>query len=73
MCAYTFKNSLKKHDFRIKEDPEAAVGNNPTEQKWCERTFITVHNDPNNVAFNKIFNMKPRRNYPRKLKCVISK
>ncbi|KAJ8984745.1 hypothetical protein NQ317_005010 [Molorchus minor] len=40
--------------------------------EYCERTFITVLNDPNDVAFKKIFNVKPPPVLPKKLKCAVT-
>lgn len=52
------------YDFRIikKEDSE----------KYCERTFITVINDPHNIVFEKVFNIKSPIIPPKKLKCAVT-
>ncbi|XP_074033493.1 vacuolar protein sorting-associated protein YL-1 isoform X2 [Leptinotarsa decemlineata] len=44
----------------------------PTPQKYCERTFITLLNDPNDVSFNKVFNIRPAPILPKKLKCAVT-
>nr|XP_022903798.1 vacuolar protein sorting-associated protein 72 homolog [Onthophagus taurus] len=41
-------------------------------KRFYERTFISVANDPNDVSFAKIFNLKPKPNYPKKIKCTIT-
>nr|CAH7728293.1 unnamed protein product [Callosobruchus chinensis] len=41
-------------------------------QKYYERTFITVLNDPHDVVFKKIFNVKPPVTLPKKLKCAVT-
>ncbi|CAG9836880.1 unnamed protein product [Diabrotica balteata] len=40
--------------------------------KYCERTFITIYNDPNDVAFKKVFNVKQAPILPKKLKCAVT-
>lgn len=40
--------------------------------KYCERTFITVLNDPNDAIYKKVFNIGPPPAHPKRLKCVIS-
>ncbi|CAH1962729.1 unnamed protein product [Acanthoscelides obtectus] len=41
-------------------------------QKYYERTFITVLNDPHDVVFKKIFNVKQPVLPPKKLKCAVT-
>nr|CAI5820498.1 unnamed protein product [Callosobruchus analis] len=41
-------------------------------QKYYERTFITVLNDPHDVVFKRIFNVKPPVALPKKLKCAVT-
>lgn len=41
------------------------------ETKHCERTFISILNDPNNVLFNKVFCYK-NPVMPKKLKCSVT-
>ncbi|XP_072383940.1 vacuolar protein sorting-associated protein 72 homolog isoform X2 [Diabrotica undecimpunctata] len=43
-----------------------------TRPKYCERTFITIYNDPNDVAFKKVFNVKQAPILPKKLKCAVT-
>lgn len=40
--------------------------------KSYERTFITVLNDPHDVVFKKVFNVKPAKLPPKKLKCAVT-
>ncbi|CAG9861778.1 unnamed protein product [Phyllotreta striolata] len=42
------------------------------EEKYYERTFVTVLNDPNDVVFKKVFNIKPPPTLPKKLKCAVT-
>lgn len=42
------------------------------QQKYWERTFITILNDPNDVTFKKVFNVKPPPLLPKKLKCAVT-
>ncbi|KAJ8961634.1 hypothetical protein NQ314_005886 [Rhamnusium bicolor] len=44
---------------------------NPMKQ-FCERTFISILNDPNDVVFKKVFNIKPLPVPPKKLKCAVT-
>ncbi|XP_018574721.1 vacuolar protein sorting-associated protein 72 homolog [Anoplophora glabripennis] len=41
-------------------------------KEYHERTFITILNDPNNIIYKKIFNVKPPPVPPKKLKCVVT-
>ncbi|XP_066252127.1 vacuolar protein sorting-associated protein 72 homolog isoform X1 [Euwallacea similis] len=52
----------------FKDEIEDQVKN----QKCYERTFQTLLNDPHDIVFKKIFNVKPASNYPKKLKCVVT-
>ncbi|EEZ98296.2 vacuolar protein sorting-associated protein 72 homolog [Tribolium castaneum] len=38
----------------------------------CERTFISVLNDPNDATFNSIFEKKTARPLPRRLRCIVT-
>ena len=38
----------------------------------CERTFITVINDPNDETFNTVFEKKTARSLPRRLRCTVT-
>ncbi|CAG9773015.1 unnamed protein product [Ceutorhynchus assimilis] len=40
--------------------------------KVCERTVISIQNDPHNITFNKIFGVKPASKAPRLLYCGIT-
>ncbi|KAL1509450.1 hypothetical protein ABEB36_004184 [Hypothenemus hampei] len=44
----------------------------PKNQKYYERTFISLLNDPHDVVYKKIFNLKPTPIPPKKLKCAIT-
>lgn len=46
--------------------------NEKTEQKYYERTFLTFLNDPNDVSFKKVMNIKPKIKVPTKVKCSIT-
>lgn len=41
-------------------------------KEFCERTFITILNDPNNIIYKKLFNVKPPPVLPKKLKCAVT-
>ncbi|CAG9815265.1 unnamed protein product [Phaedon cochleariae] len=43
-----------------------------SEKRYCERTFITILNDPNDVLFKKVYNVKPPPVHPKKLKCAVT-
>ena len=40
--------------------------------QYYERTFIEVLNDPHDVVFRKVFNVKPNPIPPKKLKCAVT-
>ncbi|KAF7266060.1 vacuolar protein sorting-associated protein YL-1 [Rhynchophorus ferrugineus] len=42
------------------------------DQKFYERTFVTVLNDPHDILFKKVFNVKPQPIPPKKLKCAVT-
>lgn len=45
---------------------------NKSEGEVCERTFITILNDPNDVVYDDIFKPKAPKTRPRKLKCTVT-
>ncbi|XP_050293512.1 vacuolar protein sorting-associated protein 72 homolog [Anthonomus grandis grandis] len=50
----------------IKAEPDKEKPN------FYERTFITILNDPHDVVFKKVFNIKPTPVPPKKLKCAVT-
>ncbi|KAG5883427.1 hypothetical protein JTB14_005638 [Gonioctena quinquepunctata] len=56
----------------IIEEKDTSEGDIKHEQKYCERTFITILNDPNDVLYKKVFNVKPAPTLPKKLKCAVT-
>ncbi|RZC43151.1 vacuolar protein sorting-associated protein 72 -like protein, partial [Asbolus verrucosus] len=53
-------------------NPDKSEVKTESEEKVCERTFITVLNDPNDVTFNSVFEKKTARPLPRRLKCTVT-
>lgn len=45
----------------------------PEHEKYYERTFITILNDPKDEEYNRLFNVKPIPKVPKKLRCAITK
>lgn len=54
------------------DDVKEEDGGKNLNQKCYERTFITFLNDPNDVTYKKVMNIKPKPKIPNKIKCVIT-
>lgn len=56
------KEELKEEEAKI-----------PDHEKYYERTFISILNDPKDIEYNNIFKVKPPPKLPKKLRCAITK
>lgn len=52
------------------KDEDAKI---PDHEKYYERTFISILNDPKDVEYNNIFRERPLPKMPKKLRCAITK
>lgn len=55
----------------IEEPLSTKVEHNISTEKYCERTFITMLNDPHDIVFNKVFRFVAPTP-PKKLKCSVT-